>query len=210
MRSDRHTENWSSFNLAYARALLTSPQALKWHPDRHIDDKEHATKVFFEARPLHSNNTWSYSFTIQVSHAYQTLAGELDFSSIPTASEASPMFAILPTPQLSSQASTESAGSVTSSSRIFTMRTSNISSSRTTPTSSLGGSVNTSPKSSTREAYTSWQRNIHRSPIGVPVSSQATEHFGGSDVPISHHRLENPTPSARTRFEFTMQDRHLK
>lgn len=89
------------------------------------------------------------------------------------------------------------------------MRSSNVSSSRTTPTSSLGGSVNVPPKPSTREVYTSWQRNIQQSPI-MSVSSQATGHTGGPDALIGHDRLENPTLSVGNQFEFTTQDRRLK
>jgi DnaJ family protein B protein 4 len=174
-------------------------QALKWHPDRHIDDKEHATRVFFEVRSLQSAGTLFDRSTIQVSHAYQALADRLDFSSVPTASETSQIFAIHPS-QLSSQGSTDSAVSMTSSHIL--MSGSNVSSTRTTPTSSLGGSVKRSP----RETH-KWQRTARQPPINV-ATSEAIDVLGGSHVVIVYDRPENIRPSARGQFGVKAQNGH--
>lgn len=196
-------ENWSLFRFLALGRNSHLRQAMKWHPDRHIDDKEHATKVFFEARSLQDTSTLFDRSPIQVSHAYQALADRLDFSSVPTASDSSQIFAIHPSPHLSSQGSTDSAVSMTSS-RIFTMRDSKVSSTRTTPTSSLGGSVKRSP----REAH-KWPRTTQQPPISV-ATSEAIDVLGGSDVLIVHDRPDNTRPSARGQNGIKTQNGHLK
>ena len=110
------------------------------------------------------------------------------------------MFTILPT-RSGSQASAGSTISLTSPSRVFTIRSSNASFLQTTSTSSLCESVIPPPKPSTRETHASRQRNVHQS----SVNTQTTDGLRKPEVLIGRARTGNTRPLPRSQFEFRTQ-----